>query len=243
MAPSAEGGVGRILTVAAERCPDADAVIDGERRIGYGALDARVNRVAAALRALGVGRGDHVVFLLKNHGAHVTAYWACQKTGAIATPLNWRYSEGEARYCIEDATAVVVMFESASRDAVLAARGTLPAVKAWIYAGDDAPFFDLASIHLRGIQAGRYVDNTGITTEAELRWDVTRRWTLVGFGGVGLVADEFDELDDADAQCAGGTGFRYMIARKYDLRLGCDVAHGPEDWAFYITVGTGWLRD
>ena len=109
------------------------------------------------------------------------------------------------------------------------------------YAGEDAPFFDLASIHLRGIQAGRYVDNAGITTEAELRWDVTRRWTVVGFGGAGWVADEFSELDDA--HCSGGTGFRYLVARKYDLRLGADVAHGPEDWAFYITVGTGWLRD
>jgi len=111
------------------------------------------------------------------------------------------------------------------------------------YAGEDAPFFDLASIHLRGIQAGRYVDNAGITTEAELRWDFTKRWTAVGFGGVGWVADEFDQLDDAEGRWAGGTGFRYLMARKYDLRLGADVARGPEDWAFYITIGTGWLRD
>src|SRR5207244_913858 len=71
--------------------------------------------------------------------AHVTAYWACQKIGAIATPLNWRYSEGEARYCIGDAAAVVVMFEAASRDAVLGARNGLAGVRAWIYVGNDAP--------------------------------------------------------------------------------------------------------
>jgi hypothetical protein len=111
------------------------------------------------------------------------------------------------------------------------------------FVGDDAPFFDLASIGLRGIQAGRYVDNVALTTEAELRWDLTSRWTLLGFGGVGWVAEQFDELDDADDRWAGGTGFRYLMARRYDLRLGCDVARGPEDWAFYITVGTGWLRD
>ncbi|MGB7159109.1 MAG: BamA/TamA family outer membrane protein [Tepidisphaeraceae bacterium] len=111
------------------------------------------------------------------------------------------------------------------------------------FAGDNAPFFDLASINLRGIQRGRYVDNTALTLEAELRWDIAPRWTLLGFGGVGWAADKFDEIDDAEDEWAGGAGFRYLIARKYDLRMGCDVARGPEDWAFYVTVGTGWLRD
>ena len=111
------------------------------------------------------------------------------------------------------------------------------------YAGDSAPFFDLPYIRLRGVQVGRYVDNAAVTLEAELRWDVAPRWTVVGFGGVGWVADEFNQLDDADDEWAGGTGFRYLVARQYDLRLGCDVARGPEDWAFYVTIGTGWLRD
>ena len=109
--------------------------------------------------------------------------------------------------------------------------------------GDDAPFYDLAMINLRGIQLGRYMDNVSLTLETELRWDVSSRWTLVGFGGVGWVADQFDELDDADDHWAGGAGFRYLVARKYDLRVGLDVARGTEDWALYIMVGTGWLRD
>jgi 2-furoate---CoA ligase len=131
--------VGRALTVAAERSPDAEAVIEGDQRLRYGSLEARANRLAGALLGLGLGKGDHAVFLLKNRVAHVTAYWACQKIGAIATPLNWRYSEGEARYCMEDAEAVVVMFEAASREGALGARGGLAGVRAWIYVGDDAP--------------------------------------------------------------------------------------------------------
>jgi hypothetical protein len=111
------------------------------------------------------------------------------------------------------------------------------------YASEDAPFFDLASIQLRGIPRGRYIDNVALTLEEELRWDCAPRWTIVGFGGVGWAADALDELDDADDRWAGGTGFRYLIARAYDMRLGCDIARGPEDWAFYVTLGTGWLRD
>ena len=111
------------------------------------------------------------------------------------------------------------------------------------WAGEDAPYFDLASIHLRGIQAARYVDNATLTLEAELRWDVHRRWSLVGFGGTGRAADQTEELDDAEAHGAGGVGFRYLLARQYDLRMGLDVAAGSEETAVYVTIGTGWLRD
>ena len=127
----------------------------------------------------------------------------------------------------------------------------LPLAPAWVlglrgdaqYASEDAPFFDLASIDLRGIQAGRYVDNAVLTLESELRWDVTPRWTLVGFGGVGAAADDFGELGGSQNRWAGGTGFRYLIAKEYDMRLGLDVAKGPDQYALYLTVGTGWLRD
>jgi len=111
------------------------------------------------------------------------------------------------------------------------------------YAGENAPFFDLPGVNLRGIQIGRYVDDIALTLESELRWDIAKRWTLVGFGGVGWVSEELDELWDENGLWAGGTGFRYLVARKYDMRLGLDVARGPEDWACYVTLGTGWLRD
>ena len=58
--------VGRALTVAAERSPDAEAVIEGDQRLRYGSLEARANRLAGALLGLGLGKGDHAVFLLKN---------------------------------------------------------------------------------------------------------------------------------------------------------------------------------
>ncbi len=111
------------------------------------------------------------------------------------------------------------------------------------YAGDDAPFFDLPGISLRGIPVGRYVDNASVTLESELRWDTTPRWTLLGFGGVGWVADKVGEFDESQGRGAGGVGVRYLIAREYDLRVGIDVAAGPEDEAIYVTIGTGWVRD
>jgi hypothetical protein len=110
------------------------------------------------------------------------------------------------------------------------------------YASDNAPFFDLAAVNLRGIPAGRYVDNLALTFESEVRWDI-QRWTVVGFAGAGWTADELANIYDGSAHWAGGAGFRYLIAREYDMRIGCDLAYGPDGFAFYVTIGTGWLRD
>ena len=129
----------RALDVAAERTPDAVAIVDGDRRFTYHDWAARVHRVASALRERGIGRGDHVVLSLKNREEHATIYWACQRLGAIATPLNWRYATGELEYCVADAEAIAVVFETASRDAATAARPRLPEVKTWIAVGCDAP--------------------------------------------------------------------------------------------------------
>ncbi len=38
-----------------------------------------------------------------------------------------------------------------------------------------------------------------------------------------------------------GFGGRYFIARKPGLRLGIDIARGPEEWAFTIVLGSGWI--
>ena len=129
----------RALTVAAERAPGAEAIADGGRHATYAAFEARVNRVAASLARLGLVRGDHVAILLKNREEHVAMYWACQKLGLVATPLNWRYAEGEVRFCAEDAEAVAVVFEAASRAAVEAARAALPRVRCFVYVGAGAP--------------------------------------------------------------------------------------------------------
>ncbi len=109
--------------------------------------------------------------------------------------------------------------------------------------GGQAPFYDLPGLNTRGIPRGRYVDNAALLTEAELRYDLTDRWSAIGFGSIGRVADTFGELGSADNQIAIGGGFRYLIARQYGLRLGLDLAYSDDgDWAVYVTMGTGWLR-
>lgn len=106
----------------------------------------------------------------------------------------------------------------------------------------DVPFYDLPFVTMRGIPAVRYVDNAVAQAELEVRWDVTQRWSLVGFGGVGWAADSVSNLFDSDGHLAGGAGIRYLIAREYGLRMGLDVAWGDDGGTVYVAVGTGWVR-
>jgi len=104
------------------------------------------------------------------------------------------------------------------------------------------PFYLLPGINLRGIPAARYQGKTSIVTEAELRWDFYRRWSIMGYGGLASAFNDWDKAFAKPVVYSYGTGFRYLLARKFKLRMGVDVARGPEDWAYYIVFGSNWLR-
>ncbi|OXA80166.1 Surface antigen [Flavobacterium aquidurense] len=104
------------------------------------------------------------------------------------------------------------------------------------------PFYLLPGINLRGIPAARYMGKTSIVTEAEFRWDLYRRWSLMAYGGLASAFDDWDKAFAKPVVYSYGSGFRYLLARKFKLRMGVDVAKGPEDWAYYIVFGSNWLR-
>jgi hemolysin activation/secretion protein len=78
--------------------------------------------------------------------------------------------------------------------------------------------------------------------EAELRWQFWGRFSLVGFTGGGVVWNDFERLDDTQTVVSGGGGFRYELARAYGIHLGVDVAFSRDTTAFYIQVGSAWMR-
>ena len=106
----------------------------------------------------------------------------------------------------------------------------------------DPPFYMLPYIDMRGIPTARYQGNVDILSEVEMRWDVVKRWSVMAYAGAGKAFDEWDKFANADWAWSYGTGFRYLLARKFKLRTGIDVAHGPDTWAYYIVFGGNWLK-
>jgi long-chain acyl-CoA synthetase len=74
----------------------------GGKRLSYGDLWDRAGRVAGGLRAAGVQRGDRAAILLPNGVDWVLAFWGIQLAGAVAVPVNTRFSEPEQDYVISD---------------------------------------------------------------------------------------------------------------------------------------------
>jgi hypothetical protein len=106
----------------------------------------------------------------------------------------------------------------------------------------DPPFYLLPYLSMRGIPTARYQGNADILTELEGRWDLVKRWSLVFFGGTGKAFDSWSDFGQATWVISYGTGFRYLIARAFKLRVGVDIAHSPDTWAYYIVFGSNWLK-
>jgi 2-furoate---CoA ligase len=104
------------LAAAAERHPDAEAVVDGETRLSYAQLRERAARVAGGLAARGVGAGDRLAAVVRPRRETVELYWAAQWLGATFVPLSHRVSQKEIDYCVEDCGARLLLPVDADTD-------------------------------------------------------------------------------------------------------------------------------
>jgi 2-furoate---CoA ligase len=93
------------LLYAAERRPDAEAVVDGDLRLTYSELLERVRRLAGGLAERGIGRGDRFAAIVKPRHESVLLYWAAQWLGATIVPLSPRVPPADVEYCVEDSQA------------------------------------------------------------------------------------------------------------------------------------------
>lgn len=106
----------------------------------------------------------------------------------------------------------------------------------------DPPFFLYPYVDMRGIPSNRYSGKADLLSEMEFRWDFVQRWSLTLFGGAGKAFNEWSDFGSAEWAYSYGTGFRYLMARKFKLRMGIDIARGPEQFAWYIVFGSNWLK-
>jgi len=104
----------------------------------------------------------------------------------------------------------------------------------------DVPFFLEPYVNIEGIPALRYQGPTAATAELRGGYNFTPRWSAIAFGGGGRVGDNISDLGSATSNTAVGAGFRYVLAKLLGMRVGVDVARGPEDTYVYLVVGSAW---
>ncbi len=99
--------------------PDSPALFQDDVVLSYADLDARANRMANALRDLGIGAGDRVALMFSNDFRFLESLFAPMRLGAVSVPLNTRMGDDALRYVMENAEAQVVI-----ANAGMAARAT-----------------------------------------------------------------------------------------------------------------------
>ncbi|HEY7664651.1 MAG TPA: AMP-binding protein, partial [Xanthobacteraceae bacterium] len=112
--------LGTSFLASVARDPAALAIADGDVRLTYSAWYRKISALVAGFDRLGLAPGDHLVTLLQNRWEAATIHWACQFAGIIVTPLNWRSTADELDFCLADAEAKAIVYESVSTGAVRA---------------------------------------------------------------------------------------------------------------------------
>ena len=109
--------LGRMLEDVAGRFGDRTAFLYEDEQLSYERLNRSVNAFANYLKALGLGRGDHIAVMLGNCPEFVISYFAAQKIGAVAVTLNVLSTPYELRHLLgnSDAKAFITSASSAKR--------------------------------------------------------------------------------------------------------------------------------
>jgi long-chain acyl-CoA synthetase len=125
--------LGDVLRENRRNYPQKAALVCRDDRYTYPEMDDRVNRLANALLADGVGRGERILWLGQNCHRVLEGLLAAAKIGAVFCPVNWRQTAEELTFVIDDVDARVVIWqEDEIGEAVRGARDNATSKGRWL---------------------------------------------------------------------------------------------------------------
>ncbi len=100
-----------------------------------------------------------------------------------------------------------------------------------------APLWDACRIKLRGFAATDYLGKNSASGQVEARWQASKRWGLVAFGGAGSVGNSYNGIRDNEAIPSYGVGVRFMVLAAKRINIRVDYARSTDSDAIYLSVG------
>ncbi|MBR5271507.1 MAG: acyl--CoA ligase [Clostridia bacterium] len=113
----------------------------GREEMTWLEFEKKANRFANLLLSRGIKKGDKVAILLMNCMEWLPIYFGILKAGALAVPLNYRYTADEIKYCLELAEVDVLVFGPEFIGRVEEICDRIPNVKQTFYVGPACPSF------------------------------------------------------------------------------------------------------
>jgi fatty-acyl-CoA synthase len=105
---------------------------DGVRRTTYGEMVPRVNRLAGALKRIGVKPGDRVATLAWNNDRHLELYYAVPCMGAVLHTLNLRLFPQHLEFIVNDAEDKVLFVDQSLLPLLKPLAGKMPSIKTFV---------------------------------------------------------------------------------------------------------------
>ncbi len=127
--------IGTLLPRHARYRPDHLALVVGQRRLSYRVFNAHVNRLANALLAQGISKGEKIATLLPNCLELMITYWAAAKTGIVIVPGSMLLQKSGLSALLGDSDTVAVLADPAFIDDLNSMRDELPAVRKIVLVG------------------------------------------------------------------------------------------------------------
>ncbi len=113
----------------------------GRQEITWKEFDRKANRFANLLLSRGIKKGDKVAILLMNCLEWLPIYFGVLKAGALAVPLNYRYTSDEIKYCTKLAEVDVLVFGPEFIGRIEEIYDRMPGIKQVFYVGKNCPTF------------------------------------------------------------------------------------------------------
>lgn len=111
------------------------------REITWEQFDQAANRFANLLLTRGLGKGDKVAILLMNCLEWLPIYFGILKSGAVAVPMNYRYTADEIEYCLKLSEADALVFGPEFIGRIEAIADNIKKVGPRFFVGSDCPTF------------------------------------------------------------------------------------------------------
>lgn len=127
---------------------EPDPICHFRREITWNVFNEKANRFANLLLSRGIKKGDKVGILLMNCLEWLPIYFGILKTGALAVPLNFRYTSEEIKYCVNLAEVDVLVFGPAFIGRVEEIADEISKNRLLFYVGDNTPSFAESYSHL-----------------------------------------------------------------------------------------------
>lgn len=120
--------IGDISRHNARRYPSKLAVISGDTRLTWAALDERANRLATYLLSRGLVQGDRVAVCVRNTAEWPEITYGLAKAGLVLVPLNIRLAPAEMEFIVGDSGCTAAIVHTDQADLVAGPLGSLPTI-------------------------------------------------------------------------------------------------------------------